>query len=387
LLEGDLLGDLSDVRAIPDACPAPPPPGAEGQEKTAGKGRGSRYNSMKNGLRSRLLFPDEMLEEIDTHAHELSKQLKPTTKLEAWLVRQMARATVQMETCSQQMDINDRRAVDRADTAWDDICRERAEKLSLKLPHQPYVISRALERTKQGALFLILQWKFLGEAIKTNGGLDEPQRQSAFDLLGVPIVHRNGSKQVPAGTDAPALARLVARETARHEENLELVLNDQDKTAQEMATLGITRELDAESKLLRSNELRAVRRYTWAEKAFHQLRKGVPPSEIIDPETRQPLDPDMHAAPVPEAARAARSDPSPSPPPPASPPPAPDSPPPTPEPSVHQMPPMPKGCSEEAQQMLLLLGEAYLRQRAPSGQVTSPPPSDEPSGEPGPASG
>jgi hypothetical protein len=376
LLEANNVDDLSNFRVIPDPDPPPPPPGPDSATKTSGTGRGSRYNSMNNGLRSRLLFPDEMLEEIDSLTVDLSKQMKPATRLEAWLVRQMARATVQMETCSQQLDINARRAADRADTAWVDICRERTETLSAKLPDHPFEVSRALERTKQGALFLITQWKFLGEALETNGGLDEPQRQRAFDLLGVPVVYRNGSKQVPAGTDTAALARLVARETVRHELNVVEVLNQRDQTEQELAKLGITRELDAETKTLRSNESRAMRRYAWAKRAFRELRMGVPPTEIIDPETRQPLDPDMHAAAVPESAPPAAS----SPPQHATSPPAPS------EASASQIPPIPEGATEEETQMLLLLGEAYLRQRAVSDPATPPPPppSDEPSGEPGP---
>ena len=76
--------------------PGGPPPEAEA-DATARTGFGSRGNSLKAGLRSRLLFPDAMLQAIDERDRAFAAQLGPVTILDKWLVRQMARGSVQSD--------------------------------------------------------------------------------------------------------------------------------------------------------------------------------------------------------------------------------------------------------------------------------------------------
>ena len=190
------LTDTAHMRLFPGADPAPPPPAGDGEIGETGTRRESRANSVKRGLRSKLLFPLEMKEAIDELAAAFSLQMKPCTSLEKWMVQEMARSSVQCDECSDQLLIDKVRIIERVGISWDDDCAERSEKLSLKLPVAPYNVQRALARTKHGALYLINQLTLLGEAVETNGGLDDPQRQVLYDLLGIEHVYRNGCRQV-----------------------------------------------------------------------------------------------------------------------------------------------------------------------------------------------
>ena len=283
----------------------------------------------------------------------------------------MARATVQIDLCSEQLLIDQKRVLDKIDLAWESDCTARAIKLGGRLDAQSYNVSQALAATKYGAVYLLNKWSELESAIITNGCLDDEQMEVGYSLLGVDKVFRNGSQKLPASNDGPALLAVVAREKALLNRSLETRLNSLDLLERKAAEVGISRFQDAETRKLKSNESRARKRLEWAKKALDELRAGVCPSAIFDPEAGKPLDPEDHAAPVAEPAPAEA--PPPSPPPDTSPPadstPA-ESDPPSPIPGADLIS---EGCPEEMRQILLLLGDAALRKYGPPTDEPGPP--------------
>jgi hypothetical protein len=334
----------------------------------------SRGNAVKHGMRGKVVFPEEIASRIDDRTRHYTAELKPQTGLERWLVFEMARTSVQVEICANLRLLDLRRVLDRAaGPCWEVDAKGRAQRLAAKLPSDPARVAWELECTRQGTLLLIYHWKCLGDTIANNGGLDDGQRALAFDLLGVPHVLRNGSRQVPAGSDAPALAALVSRETARHEANLDAVLNDRDRSEQGWVAMDVVRHPDATTRQLRSDEARAYKRMVWATETLKLIRKGVNAATIIDPATLSPLDPNADAPP--RAGRAANVKAKAAP---AGPPPTPPSPPPPTEPESSpstspspspptpplNLPPYPNDCPNEMKESLMVFAETFNQLRA-----------------------
>ena len=160
----------------------------------------------------------------------------------------------------------------------------------------PATVAGVMGRSKHGTVLLIKAWKGLGTAVRNNGKLNDAQVQFAYDLLGVQTVLRDGSDEVPAATDAPALTALVTREVTQHERNLIRKLNSQDLNDQDQAGLGIFKQHDQATRNLRADRSRARRRLSWAIETLQLLRAGVPAETLIDPETGKPIQPRAYAA-------------------------------------------------------------------------------------------
>ena len=201
-----VLTDCSKIRLCPDPDPAPAPPPAPdeaSQTGPTGPRRESRANSLKRGLRSKLIFPLEMMESINNLTREFSLKLMPSTCLERWIVSEMAISTVQCDECNDQLLVDKVRVIEHVGKSWDDDCGERADKLGARLPADPYHVQRA-SRTKHGTLYLLDKLLLLGEAVESSGGLDDEHIQTCYDLLGIDRVFRNGCSRVPPGTDTQA---------------------------------------------------------------------------------------------------------------------------------------------------------------------------------------
>jgi hypothetical protein len=67
-----------------------------------------------------------------------------------------------------------------------------------KLGKTPDKVVPAFERTKQGVLLLLASWTALHEALLTNGALDDARHGLVYNLLGIALELRNGSRRVPA---------------------------------------------------------------------------------------------------------------------------------------------------------------------------------------------
>ena len=158
-------------------------------------------------------------------------------------------------------------------------------------------------------MYLIEQLTGMAKVIAENGCLDEEQRARLFDLRGIDPIFRNGNYKVPPGHDGPGLAAAVEEEKAKLSSKLQGRLIAQDEHAQKSARWGIVKTYDRETKNLRSDQARADRRFRWAWAVLQQVRAGVDPATIIDPETKKPIAPEPEApSAAPEPARLRRHD-------------------------------------------------------------------------------
>ena len=286
-----------------------PSPSAEpaGQERPEESGySASRWNSYKDGRRAKVLFPPPLQTIIDELTANIAAGLRARTLLDYWLCKDLARSSVQIDLCAERMLADQERVLEQVECSFDADAAARADRLAKKLALEPYDVARELGRDKYGTLLLISRWESLGEAVASNHRLDEVQVQMAYDLLAVPIALRNGSRQVPAADDEPAILALCAREVARHQANLQQSLNERHELDRKAAKLGVMKEHDKITRGLKADETRARTRFRWALKMFEKIRSGVDPATIIDPDTKAPIQPDASTT-IPEPPPAAET--------------------------------------------------------------------------------
>ena len=203
----------ADPEAPPPPPRPPPPPGAEG-DQAASAGGGSAANSLKAGLRSRVLFSETMKRLIDERAAAFAVTIQPADPVTEYVVRELARSTVQGELCSDQLTLNRQLAAERSRLWWADYRSEEADKLGQRIATAPCRIARQLGRSKYGALYLIDKLNGLSAVIASKGRLSDEQREYLLDLLGQDPILRDGCP-VPPAEDGPGLAATVAKESAR----------------------------------------------------------------------------------------------------------------------------------------------------------------------------
>jgi hypothetical protein len=160
----------------------------------------------------------------------------------------------------------------RAALCWDSDRRAIAERVARKLAKTPEKVVPALERTKQGVLLLLESWTALHEALLTNGALDEAQHRLLYDLLGIALELRNGSRRVPAAQDGPALAALVTAQMDRLRSLLEESLNQLDEEHRVLALAGMPYAADAETQNLKRYETTARNKRDKAREEFRRAR-------------------------------------------------------------------------------------------------------------------
>ena len=146
---------IPNFRICPGAPPPPPPPTEGEEDGSSPPPRESRANSVKRALRSRLLFPLSMIEQINSLTDDFALHLKAYTSLENLLALELARTSIQCDECNDQLLINKVRVIERVGTSWDDDCAERLDRTASRLHESPSRIQRALARSKHGALILI----------------------------------------------------------------------------------------------------------------------------------------------------------------------------------------------------------------------------------------
>ena len=368
------LIDLKDFK-LSDLLGGTPPSGSATGPGTAGAnaayeaGYGaSRWNALKAGLRASVLFPAPMQALIDERHRDFAAQRRARSLLDHWLCLEMARATVKIDVAEKLLAVDQERVFDRVENSWDIDGAAAADRLAQKLQDQPYDVARELGRNKYGTLLLISRWESLGHAAVSNQGLDESQIQMAYDLLAVPKVLRNGSREVPPANDVPALLALVGREIAMHRANLQRTLNWTDESEREFARLGLMKARDQITRGLKADRTRAEKRFKWAQETFILIRAGVDPATIIDPATKEPIKPEASAAPVSEPEPAS-----------SAPPPTPPAPPETPQESVPEcseseapLPPLPEGVSGIEAEMYQIFGGVFRTLFEAAGAAQSP---------------
>src|SRR5438874_9666701 len=157
--------------------PAPIPNKRGGAAHTAQGREQARRNALKLGLRSKVVFPEELAAAIAVCDAMFKAQFRPQSTYERTLVGEMslARARIDLVAALSIEDVG--RCAERALLFWEDDRRTQAEELGARLPRSPALVSHALERTKQGAEWAITRWDGLATALRSNGDWDDDQRR------------------------------------------------------------------------------------------------------------------------------------------------------------------------------------------------------------------
>jgi hypothetical protein len=351
------------------------------RDETSGRteegSKASRRNALRGGRRSRVVFPPEMEEEIRERTRKLIEQMKLKTEVERTLARMIARTGVQAETAADKLLTDAQRVIESVDITWDADRRTQVNNLARRLPGDPIRVSQLLLKTKHGTELCLERWRGLESSIVSNGGLTEEQRQMAFDMLGVNPILRDNTSKVPAGDNAGGLLAMVDREVKRLQGTLEGELEESDQLEREYAQRGLPIHVDSITRNLKSDRSRADKLLAWAFDALQKVRAGLPPSTIINPETRQPMAPEGSAPAQdgtgPQDSPAAAA---------APPPPPPDSPSPYPSGSPSDDPPappddgpipIPPEITGEDREMLLMVGELLRSQLLMAGRTPPGP--------------
>jgi hypothetical protein len=230
---------------------------------------------------------------IDAREDALRDELMPENELEVICIEEMARASIQVRVCESQVELDKVRV--RAESSkefivtWNDARRTEVNALAERLPKAPTRVAHLLEQSLQGAEYCIERWVGLRDSVEANGKLTEPQRQRVFDLLGVDLLERDGTKQVPAADDAEGLLALVTRQKKRLDNRIECELRSRDLRARARAGVGLPTVQDAETKRVRGNFSRASKRLKWSTEMFWRLRTGLALGAPLDPELREAI--------------------------------------------------------------------------------------------------
>jgi len=257
-------------------CQAPaslPLPRSGGPRTEEGK-ENSRRNSLKRGLRSKIVFPDDMADLIEVRVREFTEAFKPRSPFEVILVRDMAVSSARIERCASLSVADLVRSADRAHLCWEQDRCMSVEDYAVKLSKDPRRISRGLRKTRQGAQWLIDHWEALAAIARENGGWDDDQRRLAFDLSGVPHHLRSGIHRVPRGDDPAKLIALAEAQIAELREDLEAILDDLNDAERAMAMSGMPMEEDKITARLRKDEARARNDFNKARNALLKHREG-----------------------------------------------------------------------------------------------------------------
>src|SRR4051812_1545285 len=196
---------MSDELETPDDSQGTPKRRGGGPKTPEGKAR-AKYNSMKHGLRAKVLLPAELVAAYEAHKAELTRQFAPASQYEVWLVGEMAMAMARLDRCADLAVCDLQRRLDIAAFDWDDDRRTRVEDLGRRLPRDPSRVSHALEQSTHGADWLIARWEGIRGVLATGGAADEGLRGLAYDLLGGPLELRAGGYRGPPAGDVDGLS-------------------------------------------------------------------------------------------------------------------------------------------------------------------------------------
>jgi hypothetical protein len=270
---------MSSTVEVPAPAESPPnvskqPPkksrkGIGGPKTPLGKVR-SRMNSTKDGLRARIVLPDDLAQIADTRFIDLSIDLNPKGALETLLVRDMATSSAQLERAEALWMLDLQRVIDRAKVCWDADRRLAAENLGARLHQDPSRIARALFETAHGAVWLADRWHGLSALLEQNGRLTEDQRILACDLAGVPVELRDSHYRVPACDDTSGLAAVIELHLDEIDSHMKKALMPLEQAELDNVLVGMTVTEDATT----ARHRRYVQTHRRAfDKAFNQLMR------------------------------------------------------------------------------------------------------------------
>jgi len=253
----------------------------------------SRRNALKHGLRSKIVFPEDVATLVEQRTDDFTAEFAPRSPYEAALVRDMAVSSVRIERCTSLSVADLVRVAERAEHCWEYDRRMSVEDFAAKLSKHPERIAHGLRRTLQGTDYLIERWEILAAIAREVGRWDDEQRWLAFDLLGVPHELRNTTIEVPEGDDATRLIALADAQILKLREHQETILGDVNEADRAMAMAGMPLYEDATTARLRKDESRARTDYAKARNELLRHRaepsQGKSPSEPLPTSDRAAL--------------------------------------------------------------------------------------------------
>ena len=237
-----------------------------GPRSTEGKAR-SRRNSLKHGLTGEgVVLPPDVEAQTALRIKAWTESLAPRGPVELDLIKVAATSMTRVELCWQEESAAQRRAVARAEIAWDADRLDEAAQLMLQLPKQPQRIVYALGRTASGVRQMRESWQELSLRLDDTGEWSESQLQMALDLLGVLTIFRDSYNLLDISSMSLEEGRELRRQIVEFEihrltEELQW-LEDLDDLERDDRLKGLNTQNDPEVARLRRYELALTRRVT-----------------------------------------------------------------------------------------------------------------------------
>ncbi len=278
----------------------PTPPGEDGDRVPESGYDASRRNAITHGMRCQTVFPDAMAALMEERTVTFTAEMRPRSTFETWVIGELARATVQVEVGTKRLLEDEVRIINRVSgPGWAGRCqRGRRPPCEPARPASrtgPPASSRGPSKEQIYLSIISRAWPMpLGARTRWM----TPSAACCLISWACRFRFATATGGFPAAGDGPALVALIEQELARHRANLSSTLNQRDRDDQLQAMKCPSTYIDKTRRQLRSDEARALKRLAWAKDAWDQLRSGVAASSIIDPRTRQPIDPKAQDAPA-----------------------------------------------------------------------------------------
>ncbi len=255
----------------------------------------SRRNALKHGLAGA-----GIVVQSDDHAalEKRKADWRPLYLIETpdqeFVFDQMVTSAVRLDRCRDE-EIEIRLTESRhAALSWDDDRHDEAATLASKLAKHPVMLSRKLQRTRQGVEWMIERWHDLADILDGGGTWTEAQTSLALDLMGKPPEFRDLSVPIenPAAMVAQQLAHLERRQFT--------ALNTFDEQERDAALKGLPYEPSRALKNLRRYEASCRQTFLWALELLKPYRQTPQPTPPPPPAPLPPPTPEPHDDPEPQ---------------------------------------------------------------------------------------
>jgi hypothetical protein len=186
----------------------------------------------------------------------------------ASIEKDLALASLRVDACRNAMR---RRVVEQ----WDTERRLAVARLGEELSKHPERVSIELERTTQGASWMIERWEFLADSLRKRGTWTKEEESLAFDLVGAPQLERRREDEPFVAEETLAA---VESEIARLQSLKDDVLDPTDADERLEAELGVPHDQSDAARLYRRYEAQNERKYMKLSKeAQLEVQRGQAP--------------------------------------------------------------------------------------------------------------
>jgi len=260
-----------------------------GPKTPEGKAR-SRENALKHGLTGAGIALDaELARAADAYVEELARDWRPKSGHERHLIRQAALAMARLDRAPLIQEEHRDASRVAAATDWEAMRCDEIAAIVKRLRREPSRLVARLSRSLQGVSWMLQRWAVLQEALEEDGQWSEEDRELAYTLLGRDPEMRRGRFRIREDAPREALEKLVAEETRRWNERLDVLAN-LDAIDRQLGVSGATFDASPLARRFHRYEQDCQRKLN---AAFADLQK--PPSErrAIDLDDWRDDGPDM----------------------------------------------------------------------------------------------